>query len=302
MSHTMTTRSPGAFAMSALVHGLFIGMFVWVAQVVKEELPTKTHIIELVAGEGNNYMATEAPALGVPNPTVKVDIPATPVVQPAAADPEPVVKPAASPVEAVPVPKVEPKPVEPKPKDFTRLVNQKIRSTQIKVESKIEQQRKAEEKKIAYQKLLDEKAKAKLTPKTTGGTSGKTPQLNTEGIAGGVLGGSTNNKEGGAGGKALTATEASALDRYYSMLEQRIQEAHEKPIGLTDAQWSKGVRVSFTVTASGAITNVKLIQSSGSKEFDESALAALRKVNSIGAVPGGKGFEWKAFFGLSPDQ
>ncbi len=297
-STTINARSPSAFALSALIHGLFVGVAVWVAQVVKDQLPPETHIIELVAGEGDNYMATEAPALGSPNPTVKVDIPATPLVSPAP-EPEPIVQPAPPPVEAVPVPAPKPKPVPmPKPKNFEKMIDQRL----DKIDAKLEKQRKEEEKKRReYEEHLKRIASAK-TPPGKNPTSGKTPQLNTEGIAKGVLGGSVNNKIGGAGGKALTASEASALDRYYSMLQQRIQDAHEKPIGLTDAQWSRGVRVSFSVTASGTIINVKIIQSSGSKEFDESALAALRNVRSIGAVPGGKGFEWKAFFGPPEEE
>ena len=55
-------------------------------------------------------------------------------------------------------------------------------------------------------------------------------------------------------------------------------------------------KVTFDITASGAILNPRISRSSGDKEFDESVLEAFRKVRSIGPPPSGKSNPWIVTF------
>ncbi len=287
MSQTMHARSPAAFALSALLHGVFVAVMFFGAYAVRDSLPPPAHIIELVAGDGDNWEATEAPALGSPNPTVKIDIPETPAAP--VAPPEPVVQPV---VTAVEPPKPEPKKPEPKPIDLVKNLDRKMDSAQAKTEAKIEKQRKLEQQQ--YAKFLEQNKKLNPSQKKSSvKPDGKPVRIDTEGIATGVQGGSTKNKTGGAGGKVLNRAEQDALDTYLKRLEMKVSEAHEKPFGVSEQHWAKLI---CTITVSGTITNVKITQSSGNKEFDESALAAMRKVRPIGAVPGGQAVEWPVLF------
>src|SRR4051812_7159546 len=107
----MTERYPNAFLLSATMHGAIVAVLLLFAYVLERPSQEKPKIFELVAGPGNNYMATEAPAVGTPG-GVKLNVPApTPpkpkAIEPEAApDPEPV-KPAAV--------KPQPAPVTPTP-------------------------------------------------------------------------------------------------------------------------------------------------------------------------------------------
>jgi len=100
-----------------------------------------------------------------------------------------------------------------------------------------------------------------------------------------VVGGSTANKTGGAGGKALVREEQSLLDSYYAMLKQRLHDALEKPPGLSDRLITK---VQVSILADGTLTDAQILQSSGSDEFDRAALAAVASVGSIGPKPDGR--------------
>src|SRR3954463_2386554 len=102
----MTARSPNAFFLSALLHGVFAVAVLFPAYAVKDDA-VQSKVFELVAGEGDNYGATEAAALGTPG-GVKIDFPAPPAPAPAPApvsppDPEP------------PAPAAAPSPVAPAP-------------------------------------------------------------------------------------------------------------------------------------------------------------------------------------------
>src|SRR3569833_4023292 len=110
----MTARSANSFLTSLLIHGLAVaGLFGYAYFLHNEEPPTK--IIELVAGEGDNFGATEAPALGSPDSKVNNPDAAAPAeTSPIAPAPEP------QPMEAVAPPPTAPAhPVQRAP-DFVR--------------------------------------------------------------------------------------------------------------------------------------------------------------------------------------
>ena len=89
----MSTRTNNAYFVSVTLHALFVGLMFFVAYETTDTKPMTAKVMELVAGEGNNYAATEAPALGIPG-GIKVAIPtppSPPTPTPAAAPPDTVV-------------------------------------------------------------------------------------------------------------------------------------------------------------------------------------------------------------------
>ena len=81
---------------------------------------------------------------------------------------------------------------------------------------------------------------------------------------------------------AATVADAHEADAYLSRLLAKLRAAHQKPAGL-DA--GLRVRVEFSFRADGSLTGVRLLESSGDQEFDESVLAAFRKVTGLGVPP-----------------
>jgi colicin import membrane protein len=314
----MTARTANAFLLSATIHALFAAALLYTAYSMKDEVIDKAKIFELVAGAGDNYAATEAPALGTPEGKgINIEMPPgpptpapAPVITPPA--PDPVVAPAPeppAPVEAVAPPKVVPKPVaKPEPSPVVKAADAKPtpkvetlpnpaktfnRKTNA-IAAKQKAQRDKEAKEAAKQAALAAKnaeiaaKKAALLAQANGGGGGqsKVTKIDAEGIAAGVRGGSTANKIGGAGGTALSREEQDLLGTYIALLKQHFREAHEKPTGLSDLLAAK---VEFYVAADGSISRVSITQSSGNAEFDQSVLAAIRNARTIGPRPDGKG-------------
>ncbi|MFT3781991.1 MAG: energy transducer TonB [Nibricoccus sp.] len=307
----MSSRSPGAFLLSLLIHGLFAGAMVFWAYALQDDVVKKTQIFELVAVEGDNYMATEAPALGTPEGVEfkMPNLPPAPSPAPAPApQPEPVVQavpPEPSPVEpAPPPPKPAPKPVvekkappKPEPSPVTKAEPKKaepavpdlaksMKRTQTRIANKQKAQREKEAKAAAAAAALAAKQaeiNARKAELMKGGSSGlKT--IDAKGIAKGVLGGSTNNTTGGAGGKALTSEEKSEIEGYVSLLKRKITDAHKKPEGVSDTLHAQA---EFFVAPNGAIGRARIVQSSGNAEFDRSVLQA---IGSITVIPPPRGW------------
>ena len=296
----MNSRSPNAFLLSAILHGLVVALILFLSYSFKENSEESPKIFELVAGAGDNYGATEAPALGSPT-GIKVDFPevavATPApaptpepepapIEPAPPEPSPVVapEPAPTPTPVPPTKVVKPKPV-PKPVDTSKMAKAVTRITEKRaanIKKKIDKEKKEAEDRAAKEAALDAKRMTKAefdrlnhsTPSTKSG-SVKVSKIDTAGIAGGVTGGSTSNKTGGAGGKALTREQMELSDAYIAILIQRLHDAHQKPDGLSDLLQTK---VSFRLNADGSISDVRITRSSGNNDYDNSVLAAFRKV------------------------
>jgi colicin import membrane protein len=257
----MTSTSPGSMGLSALLHGAVIALVLFFSYASENLVKNDPKVFELVAGEGDNYMATEAPALGTPNP-ISVKSTVTPYVpeptpQPAAAEPVP----QQAPIQAAP--EAKPKPSQ-KPVDLVKSLERTEERRRARMEAKYKKEQEAEKKR--------ELAEAK-----------KAAHLDAEGIAKGVIGGSTANKTGGAGGKALTAEEGRELDRYFALLKARIKENHVPPDGITSSNLEAVVR--FVVAADGSISNVHIVNSSGNGEFDRSVVEACSHTRSIGPRP-----------------
>lgn len=290
----MSERSP-AFMLSLTLHAAVVAVLLFLSYAVSQENKDKPKVFELVAGAGDNYMATEAPALGSPS-GVKLDLPAPPAPQPQIQPaPEPPAPPPAAPEPSpiAPAP-IEKKPPTEKKTDATapsevpnfkkQITKQIIRAeSQAKRDIKREREKEAKITKEAFDKANKAKAKGAANAK---GSPAKVAKIDAEGIAAGVVGGSTKNKTGGAGGKALVAEDGTQMERYFSLLKVRLKENHEKPSGLSDTLVA---RVEFYVGADGLISRVRISRSSGSAEFDRSVLEAFSRTRSIGSRPDKKG-------------
>lgn len=301
----MTARSPSAFLLSAALHALVAGLAILLSYAASRPDREAAKVFELVAGEGDNFMATEAPALGTPGVKLNVRTPAPPKSEPTppAREPQP------RPIEPAPV-KAEPPPVTkaaPPIPDFSKKIKREMivaesrAKLQLKREREAEAKRKAAEaKKAAAAKKAADDEKTRLSieefnrlhksKSASSSTKGrptavaKVTPIDAEGIAKGVIGGSTANKKGGAGGKALVATNGTELERYYALFKQRLKDKFEPPPGLSDTLVAL---VSVVNNADGSLTNPRIIQSSGSREFDQAVLAAIRRT-TMPARPDGK--------------
>ncbi len=255
----MTPQSPGAYALSALIHGAVAALFVFFSYAASSVAKDAPRIFELVAGTGDNYAATAAPALGSPK-GVKL-APATPKQLP-------------PPIQSAPaetVPSAAPKPTA--VPDLVRDLKRAEARREARLEAKYQKELEAEKKRITQEEFLRQQAAAKAS------------RIDAEGIREGVIGGSTENKTGGAGGKALTREEGSELDAYFSLLKRRIKENHVPPEGVSD---SVAARVEFFLAADGSLSQVRIEKSSGNSEFDRSVLEACERTQSVGPRPDGR--------------
>lgn len=286
--------------MSASLHAIVIALFLVTGYLTSRNNQEAPAILEMVAGEGDNYMATEAPALGSPT-AIKLDIPELPVAPPqrtpapVQAAPEPVIERAPPKAE----PKAEPK-VEQIP-DLSKLVKQKAAITQIRAEANEKLRRERAEKKAreeAAKKAKEEAAKkakedaakssrmtkeefdrlnkSKTTPAPKAGSSPiKVAKIDTKGITSGVIGGSTANTKGGAGGTALTRAETDAVDAYVSLLATKIKnELDERPGVLPGLV----VEVEIRIRSDGSITGFRILRSSGSADFDQAVREGMANI------------------------
>jgi colicin import membrane protein len=287
----MTATSPSAFLLSATMHGVAVALALLLAYATSQREKETPKVLELVAGEGDNFMATEAPALGTPG-GVKLAIPKAP--EPKPAPPEPVkaepdpLPPAPTPKAVTPVPAVD----QPIP-DFKKQIQRKIVVADSKARQQIARDRAAEKKRLEEEqkRMSKEEFDRANKSKTAGSAQSKSAptkvaKIDAEGIAKGVVGGSTKNKTGGArapppptpggaGGKALVSENGTEMERYFAGLKTSIRQNFEPPPGLSD---SLKVDIELRSNADGSLTNVRIAKSSGSAEFDQAVLDAIRRV------------------------
>ena len=277
----MTARSPSALFLSASLHGLVAALVIFLAYVAQTHVKEAPKIMELVAGEGDDYGATAAPALGVAG-GIKIAMP-----EPPAPKPEPVKL--APPVPVAPAPAPEPEPVvtkapvakavtppkttETKTPNFSNQIKRKIIRAESKAKAEIKKEREAEQKRLTKAEF-DRQNKAN---KLAGAGNPKVKHVDSEGISGGVVGGSTSSKAG-AGGKALTREEGDLLDAYFAIVKQRLQDGLEKPPGLGDAVYAVA---EFRLNSDGSISSARITRASGSDEFDRAVMDDLRHFKRV---------------------
>ncbi len=276
----MTARSPSALFVSASLHAAIVALVLFIGYVAQTQVKEVPKILELVAGEGDDYAATAAPALGVAG-GIKIAIPEPPPPQPAAptppapttaAEPEPVPAPVKAPVEKT-VPKTPAKTAEPKTPNFSNQIKRTIIRKESQAKREIKKAREAEQKRLTKAQF----DKLNKASKTAGAGNPKVKHIDTEGITGGVSGGSTASKAG-AGGKALTREESNLLDAYFVIVKQRLRDGLDKPPGLGDAVYAIA---EFRLNADGSITNARITRSSGSDEFDRAVIEDIRSYRRV---------------------
>ncbi|MBC8009448.1 MAG: TonB C-terminal domain-containing protein [Burkholderiales bacterium] len=94
---------------------------------------------------------------------------------------------------------------------------------------------------------------------------------------------------GGLGDQAVSRHAAdgaveSAMAGYFADLVGRLRDEHELPKGV-DSLWK--TEVQFTLAANGAVSDVRILRASGSKEFDQSVIEAFGRLKMT-ARPDGK--------------
>jgi TonB family protein len=271
----MTARSPSAFALSALLHASVAVVVLLAIFYSQQHAPERPVVFELVAGEGNNYMATEAPALGSPGGLAKLSLAKT-VSAPVPATPKVVeVEEAPTQLATIQVP------------DFSKKLKRADARALKKVEAQIKAEQAAEKKRLSKAEF-DRLHGKSATPKTASASTrvANVPRIDAQGIAQGVVGGSTANTTGGAGGKALQREEQGLVDSYIAFLRQQLRSAFEevKPPGLSDRLVAT---VELHILADGTLADARIIQSSGSDEFDRAVLQAIASVQPLGTRPDG---------------
>ncbi len=280
----MNAISPGSFVLSATLHAVLLALVFLVGHATSQsEKPLP--IIELVAGAGDNFMGKEAPKLGTEG-GVKVDIPKAPEPKPSPPEPTP------APPEPVPVtpapqpPKAPPQTVTPVPKaqdtipDFKKQLKQDVRTAvnkakrEIAKEQAADKKRAEEEKKKLTKEEFDRANANKQRQVASAAPKSLNPkQIDVAGITGGVTKGT--GKAPGAGGKALLNDNADVLAAYDALLKQRLREKFEPPPGLSDT-----LKCTFQVrsNADGSLSSARIVKGSGSREFDQAVLDALRRM------------------------
>lgn len=271
----MHANSPSSIFVSLILHAFVVAVIFVTTYFVAQSDKVQPVIFELVAGPPTAPDELVAPALGNTTKPVKLDVPKVtlPVEQP-----EPEV--AEKTVAPEPVVREKAPPVKPSPADKAIAKDMKKSA------------------KVSYQEYLKKHPTPKISsaPKPR---TGKVPKIDTQGIIGGVVGGSTANTRGGGGGKALTREQQNQLDTYISLLIQELKKAHELPPGVSDQLEAK---VTFDITASGAILNPRISKTSGNRDFDESVLDAFRRMRSIGPTPTRRPDTWTVTFRMRDED
>ena len=308
----MNARFSNAYFASVMLHGLLAAAILLSAYFMRDET-VNTKIIELVRGADDNYGALVAPALGDPNSTKLAEPGAD------AQPPLPLPPAAATPFQAVAQqPKTEATPL-PKTPNFTRIIERKLKAYEIKkakedaaaakkAAEEAEAAKKAEEarqkaealkpntmSKLEFDRLHPNQPNASQQPSNA---LPKIAKLDTKGIRGGVVGGSTDNTKGGAGGTALSREETDRLSEYLSALVQRLKKAHERPTGLSDLLTAVA---ECYISESGTISQARISRSSGSPEFDQSVMSAFRNVDVIPRTDGGGTIKREFIFKMRDD-
>ncbi len=273
----MRANSPSSLFASLGLHAFVAAIIICSTLYLARQDRDQPVIFELVAGPATAPDELVAPALG--NTTAPLAVPKT---EPTVAKPEPVVQtqPEEKAVEP-PVEKAKPK-VPEKPKADTSILKEMKQAQRMSYKDYLK-------------KHPTPKPVASVQPQRT--ASG--PRVDATGIAQGVKGGSTANTRGGGGGNALTREQQNQLDTYISLLIQELKKAHEPPPGVSDRLEAK---VTFDITASGAILNPRITKSSGDKAFDVSVLEAFLRMRSIGPTPDHRSATWSVTFKMRDDS
>lgn len=278
----MATLSSRSYTTSVIIHVAVLGFMFGLSWYANRQERKPTEVFEVVAGAGDNWSATVAPAAGTSEGAEPLKVPDIPKQTPLKLAPLPEETEAVEPAPTKPAPSVLDEKKTTFAQDVKRLsekrYNRKIAAYKQEKKKEEERKKKEEAKRISKAEF-DKKNTAK--PSTKGAELKK---IDAKGIVGGVAGGSTDNTKGGANGTALK-TEARLMDQYFAFLRQRLKAAHIPPPGAGD---ELSTIIEFYCPADGVLSRIKVSGSSGDAEFDLSVVEAFKRVKGIGARPDGK--------------
>lgn len=291
-------RYGGAFWVSAASHGLLLGLLIGLTISLRDKIEEAPQVFELVAGEGNDYMATEAPAGSEIGTATTGELFTTPDVPVAKLPPAPEAPddPYVPPTPVAPVPVTPPAPVSPTvpdipktpnlAKDFKRTMDSAKKKAEAASKKRIETAERAAKAAALESKRMsvdDFRRQNAASSAATSGAASASPgkRIDVGSIKKGVTG-ATGAGSTGAGGAAMQRAIQDAQDSYFAMLIQQLKSNHVKPEGLSDLL---SADVSFRISADGTISQVTITRSSGNPEFDQSVRAAFARTGSIGPRP-----------------
>lgn len=272
----MSAGSPSSIFVSLLIHAFVAAVIFFSTLYMAKQAKDIPVIFELVAGPPTAPDELVAPALGNATSKIKLEVPKIELV-PTMPEPEPVVQtqPEEKQMTPPPVEKVKPKP--------DNSIAKEVKQAQ----------------RMSYNDYLKKHPTPKQPPPVQPRLAANVPRIDAQGIAQGVKGGSTANTRGGGGGNALVREQQNQMNTYISLLIQELKKAHEAPPGISD---KLEARVTFDITASGAILNPRISKSSGDRAFDESVLEAFLRVRSIGPTPNRRSDTWTVTFKMRDES
>lgn len=248
----MRANSPSAYFASVTLHALVVAVILLAGMLLSRTAPPPPVIFELVAGE-----PSDAPERGPSAPAdLRFNVPK---------------------VKLPPQPKVEP---PPQAREQARPVEKKTPPPKQELMKKAppKQEPKTtpkQESKMSYEEFVRQHGAPKTTTQAPPRQM-KAPQIDTAKVVG--------QRASGERGKAATASEVRDQRDYEARLIALLKAAHEetKPSGLGDAV---SADVTFFLTADGQIRSAEISRSSGHPEFDQSVLAAIRRITWPGPRP-----------------
>lgn len=233
------TNYPRLFARSAIYHAVAILLFVVVTFLARLWEPEPVRIFELVAGAGDNYLATEAPAATVA-PTISA--PVIPVTPPR---PTPPVQPGPK-VQATPRPAPAPAPA-------------------TKVESAPVVQPLPMMTREEFLKANPQKTQTPTPPRTQ--PKIERIETNADQLRQGA------STAAGAGGTAQRVNNVDARNAFDALLRQRLRENLVRPAGLSlTLEADARIQVSRDGKLTGALS-----RSSGNATFDQAVREAIAR-------------------------
>jgi len=266
----MHAHSPASYSLSLMIHGGIAAILLATAYLFND---ARNHnngifVVVSVAGPGDNWPATEAPA---PDTVTFTPPPVTP---PPAPVPEALPEPAQTQTPVTSIPRdalvVPPPKTKQQPKKQPAVTPTQTTSKTMSIDEFNKLYAKQN------QNARSNKAPTKVAASTTAPVTA--PRIASPGKS--LLA----NMSGSTSG-APTAAERDQMDAYFNTLADRIKQAHEKPEGVS---MELVTRVEYQVAADGTIGAVKILRSSGNRAFDESVLKAFRSVRGIGPRPDGR--------------
>jgi protein TonB len=142
------------------------------------------------------------------------------------------------------------------------------------------------EKKPAPEKPKQVAKAKKATPRTSG-KRGENQVSSRRGQADGQLNG--DNSQASRGGSKNGEVGNAAVSNYPGKVMAKLRRAMRSVSKSARAKARNDAQVAFTVSAGGGVSGIRIARSSGSAEFDQVALALVRRAAPFPPIPAGAG-------------